>query len=62
MRGARVSAADFQALFDALSNWGRWRPDDEHWAILAVPDHRTGQMRHRIASNDREAGERLAVR
>ena len=39
MRGARVSAADFQALFDALSNWGRWGPDDERGTLnLLTPE------------------------
>ena len=39
MRGARVSAAEFQALFDALSNWGRWGPDDERGTLhLLTPD------------------------
>ena len=39
MAGARVSAADFQALFDALSNWGRWGPDDERGTLhLLTPE------------------------
>jgi kynurenine formamidase len=39
MHDARVSAADFQALFDALSNWGRWGPDDERGTLhLLTPE------------------------
>jgi kynurenine formamidase len=29
----RVSAREFELLFDALSNWGRWGPDDERGAL-----------------------------
>ena len=28
-RSVDVSAADFKALFEAVSNWGRWGNDDE---------------------------------
>ena len=43
MRGARVSAADFQGLFDALSNWGRWGPDDERGTLnLLTPERVAG--------------------
>ena len=32
-RGVDVSAADFKALFEAVSNWGRWGPEDERGAL-----------------------------
>ena len=33
MRDAKVSGEEFTALFDALSNWGRWGADDERGAL-----------------------------
>jgi kynurenine formamidase len=39
MRDARVSGADFDALFEALSNWGRWGPEDERGTLhLLTPE------------------------
>ncbi len=38
---ARMSADEFQALFDRVSNWGRWGADDERGALnLITPEHR----------------------
>ena len=35
----RLSVEEFQALFDRVSNWGRWGPDDERGALnLITPD------------------------
>jgi kynurenine formamidase len=35
----RLSADEFQALFDRVSNWGRWGEDDERGALnLITPD------------------------
>jgi kynurenine formamidase len=31
--GTKVSAAEFRALFERVSNWGRWGPDDERGAL-----------------------------
>ncbi len=39
MSDTRVSAADFQALYDSLSNWGRWGSDDERGTLhLLTPE------------------------
>src|SRR5436305_10894671 len=39
MKG-KLSRGDFYALFDELSNWGRWGPDDERGAVqLLTPKH-----------------------
>jgi kynurenine formamidase len=38
-RSVDVSAADFKALFEAVSNWGRWGEDDERGALnYLTPD------------------------
>ena len=38
-RSVDVSAADFRALFEAVSNWGRWGDDDERGALnYLTPD------------------------
>ncbi len=36
MDDAAVSAEQFQALFDELSNWGRWGDDDERGALALL--------------------------
>ena len=33
-RRVGVSAAEFEALFQAVSNWGRWGEDDERGTLL----------------------------
>ena len=33
MPDAHVSAEEFAALFDSLSNWGRWGADDERGTL-----------------------------
>jgi kynurenine formamidase len=33
MPPTELSAEEFRALFDAVSNWGRWGPDDERGAL-----------------------------
>src|SRR5437763_16684913 len=39
MNDATVSAAEFEALFAALSNWGRWGADDERGTLhLLTPE------------------------
>lgn len=39
MREVQVSGADFESLFAALSNWGRWGPEDERGALhLLTPE------------------------
>jgi kynurenine formamidase len=46
MREARVSAAEFSSLFDALSNWGRWGAEDERGALHHLtPDRVTAATR-----------------
>jgi kynurenine formamidase len=34
--GPRVSSAEFRDLFERVSNWGRWGPDDERGALNYV--------------------------
>ncbi len=37
--GNQVSASEFRQLFERVSNWGRWGPDDERGAMnLLTPD------------------------
>jgi kynurenine formamidase len=40
---AHVSAQQFQALFDELSNWGRWGPDDQRGALALLTPERVLQ-------------------
>ena len=40
MRDAYVSKADFEGLFQALSNWGRWGPDDERGTLHLLTSER----------------------
>ena len=38
---ARLSAAEFQSLFEQCSNWGRWGADDERGTLnLITPERR----------------------
>ena len=32
-REAEVNAVEFRQLFEAVSTWGRWGPDDERGAL-----------------------------
>ncbi len=43
MPGADVSSQEFQALFDELSNWGRWGPDDQRGALALLTPERVLQ-------------------
>jgi kynurenine formamidase len=38
--GAEVSAAEFRELFERVSNWGRWGPDDERGALNYITPER----------------------
>ncbi len=42
-RDVRVSAREFGLLFDRLSNWGRWGPDDERGALHLLSPERVTQ-------------------
>jgi kynurenine formamidase len=38
--GARVSLAEFEALFESVKNWGRWGPDDQLGTLNYItPEH-----------------------
>ncbi len=37
---SKVSLAEFEAMFEAVKNWGRWGPDDEKGTLNYItPDH-----------------------
>src|SRR5712691_3352259 len=37
---SKVSLAEFEAMFEAVKNWGRWGPDDEKRTLNYItPDH-----------------------
>lgn len=38
--GARVSLAEFEAMFESVKNWGRWGPDDQLGTLNYItPEH-----------------------
>jgi kynurenine formamidase len=39
--GVQLSAQEFDALFERVSNWGRWGPEDERGALNYVTPERT---------------------
>lgn len=39
--GSRTSVEEFQALFDRVSNWGRWGADDERGALNLITPEQT---------------------
>lgn len=43
-----VSAEQFQALFDELSNWGRWGADDERGALALLTPERVAASTHLV--------------
>ncbi len=51
-RSIDVSAADFKALFEAVSNWGRWGTDDERGALNYLTPDRVAAAARLVRSGE----------
>ena len=51
-RSVDVSAADFKALFEAVSNWGRWGEDDERGALNYLTPDRVAAAARLVRSGE----------
>jgi kynurenine formamidase len=51
-RGADLSATEFRALYEAVSNWGRWGKDDERGALNELTDDRIAAAARLVQSGE----------
>ena len=51
-RSVDVSAAEFRALFEAVSNWGRWGEDDERGALNYLTPDRVAAAARLVRSGE----------
>ena len=51
----QVSADEFRQLFDRVSNWGRWGPDDERGALNYLTPRRSQRPPASCAAGGRSA-------
>src|SRR5919201_5310257 len=52
MSAPELSAAEFRALFDAVSNWGRWGADDERGALTPLTAERIAAAARLVRSGE----------
>jgi kynurenine formamidase len=52
MPPTELSAEEFRALFDAVSNWGRWGPDDERGALNYLTAERIAAAARLVRSGE----------
>jgi len=52
MSGAELSAEEFTALFDAVSNWGRWGAEDERGALNHLTPERIAAAARLVRSGE----------
>src|SRR2546430_16765049 len=52
MPPTELSAEEFRALFDAVSNWGRWGPDEERGALNYLTAERIAAAARLVRSGE----------
>src|SRR5205807_4177280 len=53
MAGTRLSVEEFEQVFDAVKNWGRWGPDDELGTLNYVTPERVCAAARLVTSGRR---------